>query len=352
MKMKNFLARLRAGRTNPSSPHIAEVSTKAELRVEYALDHFWCDKYGMFFQGWILCLDSPIRRFILTIGEDSEEITQLTSRPDLSQRYPGHDVSTAGFSQFISSRPGEQVFFTVETDKGSHRFPIQLPKATLPILPPWHEIHPPAWAAFIAEANERHLTVLEIGSRIIHGDHSVDCRTVFPHARRYIGLDIHEAPTVDVVGDVHFLSKILGPSSVDAVFSLSVLEHLLYPWIVAKEINRVLTIGGLVFHSTPQAWPIHEAPSDFWRFSEEGLKVLFGPETGFEVIDSCMVNPFYMQPEDRRGLHVLIPLYPGFGNSIILSRKVRDIDPDSILWPINMGTSQERAKSYPRKTSP
>ncbi len=317
------------------------------LRIKYALDHFWCDKYGMFFQGWILCPDSPIRRFIITVGEDRQEVTHFAPRPDLLQFYPGQpDVARAGFAEFVPSRPGEKVFFTVETDTGSQTIPIQLPKLSLPELPTGREGVPEAFLAFVDEVNERHLTVLEIGSRIV-GDESKDCRQFFPHAGRYIGLDIHDSPTVDVIGDAHFLSEIVGVSSIDAVFSLSVIEHLRYPWLLAREINRALTIGGLIFHSTPQAWPLHEQPNDFWRFSDEGLKVLFGPDMGFEIIHASMINPVYMYPEERRGGYALLPLNPGFGHAMILSRKIRDIDPNSIAWPVQKSSSQERAERYP-----
>jgi len=333
--------------TRPVVPSGATPS--AELRVAYHLDHYWCDKYGMFFDGWIACLESPVRRFTITVGEDSEEVPELTQRTDLNPPFPQQDVSMTGFTHYIACAPGEQVIFTVGTDRGSLSIPVKFPKATLPIGSSLHDIHHPAWGTFVDEVNSRRLTVLEIGSRLIHTDQSINCRSYFPNARRYIGLDIHAAANVDVVGDVHSLSTLLGHASVDAVFSRSVLEHLLYPWIVAREINRVLTTGGLVFHSTPQAWPMHETPNDFWRFSDEGLKLLFGPETGFEIIDAYMINPFYMHPQERRGPHSRIPLFPGYGDSIILSRKVRDIDPASILWPVSTSTSRERAMTYPQK---
>ena len=319
----------------------------AEPRVKYGLDHFWCDKYGMFFQGWIVYLNLPLRRFVITIGEDSEEVTHFTPRPDLLRFYPDHpNLSQAGFSAYVRSRPGEKVFFTVETASGSHTLPIQFPKLSLPELQTGREGVPKEFLAFVDEVNDRHLTVLEIGSRIV-GDESKDCRQFFPFAGRYIGLDIHDSPTVDVTGDAHFLSELVGVSSLDAVFSLSVIEHLRYPWLLAKEINRALKIGGLVFHSTPQAWPLHEQPNDFWRFSDEGLKVLFGPDLGFEIIQASMINPVYMYPEERSGGYALLPLNPGFGHAMILSRKTRDIDPNSIAWPVQKSSSQERAELYP-----
>ncbi len=330
-------------------PAIAEGGTTRERpSVEYFLDAFWCDKYGMYFQGWILCLDPPLRRFVITIGEDSQEVTRFSPRPDLLQFYPGHpDALKAGFAEFVPSRPGERVSFVVETASGSHTVPVQLPESSLPTVLSGREGVPEALLAFMDEINERHLRVLEIGSRIV-GAASKDYREFFPSAGSYIGLDIHDSPTVDLVGDAHFLSDLVGLSSIDAVFSLSVMEHLRYPWLLAMEINRALTLGGLVFHSTPQAWPLHEQPNDFWRFSDEGLKVLFGSETGFDIIHAAMINPVHIYPEIREGPHALLPINPGFGNSMILSRKVRDIDPDSVKWPVRMTESRDRSRQYPQ----
>jgi hypothetical protein len=128
-----------------------------------------------------------------------------------------------------------------------------------------------------------------------------------------------------------------------------VLEHVPYPWLLAKEINRILKVGGLVFHNTHQAWPMHEQPNDFWRFSEEGLKVLFGPDAGFEVIHANLIGPIISMHVKEEWHDFRFPLYPAFGGAMILSRKVCDINPDSICWPVTMVGSRERATQYPVK---
>ncbi len=345
----------------PRPPMMAVVATgntagdsaSEELCIQYFLDYFWCDKYGMFFQGWILCFDRTVRRFVITIGEDSHEVTHFTPRLDLLNFYPGQPgVATAGFSEFVAARAGEKVFFTVDTDCGSKTIPVELPKFTLPDqrkgragLPEefWE-----AFSLFTDEVNTQRLTVLQIGSRVVTPE-SEDFRQFFPNASRYLGMDIHPSPAVDVVGDAHFLSKVIGVSSLDAVFSLNVLEHLSYPWLLAKEINLALRMGGLVFHCAPQTWPIHEQPNDFWRFSNEGLKILFGPNTGFEIIQDKMIQPTYMYPEYRLGAMALHPVHAGFGYAMILARKVRDIDPDVVAWPVSMVDSQERSQRYPTR---
>jgi len=336
-----------------ASGNTLSTRSSEELRIQYFLDYFWCDKYGMFFQGWILCFDHLVRRFVITIGEDSHEVTHFTPRMDLLNFYPGQSgAATAGFSEFVPARAGEKVFFTVDTDRGSRTIPVELPKFTLPDQRKGRAGMPEefweAFSLFTDEVNTQHLTVLQIGSRVVTPE-GEDFRRFFPHANRYLGMDIYPSPAVDVVGDAHFLSKAIGMSSVDAVFSVNVLEHLPYPWLLAKEINLTLRVGGLVFHCAPQTWPLHEQPNDFWRFSDEGLKTLFGPNTGFDIIQVKMIQPTYMYPEYRMGAMALHPLHVGFGFAMILARKVRDIDPGAIVWPVSMGDSQDRSQRYPAR---
>src|ERR1043165_6505721 len=80
----------------------------------------------------------------------------------------------------------------------------------------------------------------------------------------------NSAPKRIGVGDAHELSKFFG-TEFDAVFSLAVFEHFAMPWVVAAEINKVLKIGGLTFHSTHFAFPLHERPWDFWRYTGQSL---------------------------------------------------------------------------------
>ena len=88
---------------------------------------------------------------------------------------------------------------------------------------------------------------------------------------------------MDVVGDAHVLSSFID-KSFDFVFSVSVFEHLLMPWVVAFEINKILKMGGLVYTQSHPAWPLHEEPWVFFRFSEHAYGGLFNTFTGFEIV--------------------------------------------------------------------
>jgi SAM-dependent methyltransferase len=161
-----------------------------------------------------------------------------------------------------------------------------------------------------------------------------------------IGLDIHPGYCVDLVSDAHCLS--LRGRSVDALVSASVLEHLQAPWLFAAEANRVLKPGGLLYHAAPGAWPAHAQPNDFWRMSAEGLRVLFGPDSGFEVLEAQDSGMAALLPSPQwRHKHLSMPTVPTFAMAEILARKVEEIEPGAVAWPLRAGASGARARQYP-----
>src|SRR5207302_7313256 len=125
-------------------------------------------------------------------------------------------------------------------------------------------------------------TVLEIGSRARSG---ISRRDRFPAGSKYVGLDIASGPNVDIVGDAHDLSTFIH-EPVDFVLSMSTFEHLLMPWKVAIEMSTVMRVGAIAYIESHQAWPLHEEPWDFWRFSANAWQGLFNTHTGFEIVES------------------------------------------------------------------
>lgn len=190
-------------------------------------------------------------------------------------------------------------------------------------------------------ANMAAPAVLELGARNVTG---ASYRHHFPDAGRYIGCDIHPGQGVDLVGDVHSLSTLIASGSIDAIFSVSVFEHLVYPWKAVLEINRVLKIGGYVFISTHPTWPAHELPWDFWRFPVAGLAHLFVAGTGFEVVRAAEGLParIYSLVSDKptRGLgEVNLSV-------ALIARKIGDYDADKLRWDLNIGATLQ--SEYPR----
>jgi SAM-dependent methyltransferase len=170
--------------------------------------------------------------------------------------------------------------------------------------------------------------LLEIGSRNVTG---TVMRDHFQSSVDYTGLDIHEGENVDVVADVHELSSHLPGDRYDAVFTISVFEHLAMPWQAVIEINRVMKPGGLLFIATHPVIPPHELPWDFWRYSNETFKVLLNQRTGFEILESEEGAParILSLSRDRTTSHVhLVPVHQSIA---VLARKI-DVPDPTLSW--------------------
>ena len=125
------------------------------------------------------------------------------------------------------------------------------------------------------------------------------------------------------------------------------LEHLACPWLFAAAVNRALRPGGVTFHTSHQTWPLHEEPNDFWRFSDSALRVLFGAGAGFEVLDAGMGEPMSIMPSERKPGVEYTPLCSAFATSYVLARKVRELAPGEVAWPLARDEGERLAQMYP-----
>jgi SAM-dependent methyltransferase len=88
-----------------------------------------------------------------------------------------------------------------------------------------------------------------------------------------VNFEIVDYPTTDVMGVGERLP--FRPASFDAVFSLSVLEHVKDPFQCAREILRVLKPGGTLYVAVPFLQPFHGYPNHYYNMTTSGLKNLF-----------------------------------------------------------------------------
>jgi SAM-dependent methyltransferase len=70
----------------------------------------------------------------------------------------------------------------------------------------------------------------------------------------------------------------------DLVFSHNAFEHFHEPFIAAENITKLIKPGGLLMVSTVFAYHQHMSPSDYFRYTDEGLKYIF-TKYGFETLE-------------------------------------------------------------------
>lgn len=165
--------------------------------------------------------------------------------------------------------------------------------------------------------------ILEVGSRARSGN---IYREWLPVGATYVGCDILPGDNVDVVGDAHNLSSLVPVDHFDAIFSQSTMEHLAMPWIVAAEMNRVLRPGGVVYVASHQCWPVHEAPWDFYRFSEYSWATLFNRYSGFEIVEVAAGERGKVVADVLHPATSGLELQPAFLSSAVLAHKIAPTD--------------------------
>jgi SAM-dependent methyltransferase len=114
--------------------------------------------------------------------------------------------------------------------------------------------------------------IVEIGSFQVSGQEGfADMRPFFP-GKTYLGCDMRPGVGVDQIENVHNLS--FASESIGTVIMLDTLEHVENPFISVAEILRVLKPGGFLLMTSVMLFPIHDYPSDYWRFTPNAFKLL------------------------------------------------------------------------------
>ncbi len=319
------------------------------ISAAHAIDAAWCDLRGVYLRGWAHCHERPVLDAKLC-SSGCETALDFTLRPDVSAVYPEIPPGQpCGFEAYLECPAFRPVTLRLRTAQGQAELDIACGPEKGPQAGPEFRRAAPL-DRFIEEMKTQGGTVLEIGARVVGVYSSLHAGRFAPECR-FIGADIHPAPGVDLVVDAHRLSRAVEPGSLSGVFSLAVMEHLAAPWLIAAEINRVLRIGGLTLHLLPQAFPAHEQPNDFWRMSDDGLRILFGPPTGFEVLDAGMSSPVQIvpPPEARFGAFLQFPLVHAYAAAFILARKVADLPRNAVRWPL--ADLSARSRAYPKHAS-
>ncbi len=138
----------------------------------------------------------------------------------------------------------------------------------------WRQVLEPY---IVSNSRLRH-TLQELPADAIICDVGAGGRRVSPGA---ITVDAYWGKDTDIVSDAGRLA--ICDEAVDCTVCTGTLEHLPNPWVAAREIARITKPGGVVYVDAPFMQGYHADPEDYWRFTCNGLKVLF-PD--FEEIES------------------------------------------------------------------
>ncbi len=141
-------------------------------------------------------------------------------------------------------------------------------------------------------ANELQGPFLEVGSR--NYGNTQDLRSIFSEGNNYVSIDLTEGAGVDLVLDltINFeeIDHKLEGKRFGTIFCLSVMEHCSQPFLMADNLTRLLDENGKLVLSVPFAWRFHGYPSDYWRFTHEGVLKLF-PKLSFNLEQGMTASP-------------------------------------------------------------
>jgi len=136
-------------------------------------------------------------------------------------------------------------------------------------------------ARSLVEARDRYL---QPGIRIL--DVGCGVQPYYPlfaeMAARYDGNDIAPGPRVKYVSSAEALD--VQDKSYDLVLCTQVLQSVRHPQQALAEFARVLEPGGYVFLTTHGVYPFVPHPTDYWRWTQQGLPALFDDVEGLEFV--------------------------------------------------------------------
>jgi hypothetical protein len=305
----------------------------------YYIDTFAVFKRQLWLSGWAFGPKTigaiAIRGPGMPAGEQRLASYGQLESADVAERY-GPDAAWARFDDSFTVEPGfsgagcELVVYYTDGET-AHICELGAPRG---------ERAPMLASLFHDMLKERPPgSILEIGSRARSG---VTRRTIAPDGWDYVGLDILSGPNVDRIGDAHELSRLFPNQSFDAVMAFSVLEHLLMPWKVIIEMNSIMKVGAIGLFTTHQCWPIHDAPWDFWRFSDRAWDGLLNQSTGFEIIERSMGEPAFVVAQRVHAVTNFGTQQGGWLASNVLFRKICAA---SVRWDVSV--SEVVATAYP-----
>ncbi|SHN12355.1 HAD-IIIC family phosphatase [Roseibium suaedae] len=269
-----------------SAQHESYLAAAADRYGDYGVIGFACLRY----EGEIAVVqDLMLSCRIQGKGVEAALITVLAEKAKLrgAKQLTGLYRPTRRNGQI--SGVYQSLGFAQAGDEGEYqRFTLQLDTAALQVPPHVRLVVSDAPVTdkdigipFVRDVVERYTAASTVHGGIIDigagwdGVLGEDCDTFLEvNGNKHIRLDMDRYPKTDIVANAQDM-KDVADESFDSALCLEVLEHCTDPFALSRELIRVLRKGGHAVVSAPMNFPIHDTPGDFWRFTPDGLKLLF-----------------------------------------------------------------------------
>lgn len=143
-------------------------------------------------------------------------------------------------------------------------------------------------------ASRENLNIIEIGSQDVNGS----LRSYSPSNSKYLGLDLNEGKSVDIVikDPYHFPFP---DDYADIIITTSCFEHTNFFWLSFIEALRILKPDGLIYVNAPSNGMYHRYPTDNWRFYPDAGKALVEYATLNNMKDVVMLESFIDASSDE-----------------------------------------------------
>jgi SAM-dependent methyltransferase len=147
----------------------------------------------------------------------------------------------------------------------------------------------------LADTDDLTGPVVEFGALRVPGQaHLPPIRSMFP-GYAFTGVDMDSGLGVDQRQDLHQLG--LKDESVGTALLLDTIEHVEHPRLALRELCRCMKPDGVLLLTSHFFFPIHQFPSDYWRFTAEGIASLlsefgssYGGEAGLRLFPHTVVG--------------------------------------------------------------
>lgn len=142
----------------------------------------------------------------------------------------------------------------------------------------------------------------------------------------YIGVDILEGKSVDIVCSAEKLQEKFGSASFDIVISIEMLEHARNWKKAVSNLKKVCKTGGIILITTRSyGYPYHGYPGDFWRYEVEDMKQIFA-DFKFLALERDYQSPGVFIKVKKPNNFVENNLFDYKLHSMVLNQRVKEIN--------------------------